>query len=80
MRARYPFRKELLAEPRGLKGVATHVEWLSARDSACCEECSRRNGQKYTLEEARRILLEDYCQPLDSEQGCRCTFVVVTFA
>jgi hypothetical protein len=73
------WRKDLLKEldsyesddPKPLK-----VIWLTARDQHVCPLCAAREGKYFTLEKVRKILMGEFCKPLDEDDRCRCTFII----
>lgn len=56
-------------EDLGVPQVAIEAEWVTARDNKVCPRCKERDGQIYSIEEARGLI------PL--HRRCRCAFVAV---
>jgi len=71
------WRKDLLKNFKATIGDdCFRARWLTACDEVVCSLCAAREGKYFTLEELKKELAGEFCQPDDEDDRCRCCFVI----
>lgn len=54
------------------QGLFSKLQWSSANDNKICTECAGRNGKIYSIPDARKLIMSNFC----TSKWCRCCFIV----
>ena len=66
-------RSYILKKIDDLKAVGfEYVRWNTSNDQHVCLYCQERANRLFTFDEVKQLIKDNFCQPKDLEQGCRC--------